>query len=180
MFSKILNRFNRLYFLIKSILSCLKVLFKSFGKDILILDLDNTIILTADWLYENESKDLELAYENAKVNYNLVQFLYKKYPKKSFIYFIISARHYKNYRVTKAWIKNNLQLFSPIEFTLVGSAKKKIFLYQIFNFKKLIVFDDLTYNHENKSVMKYNKLEQYLLNKKNVELYSYSFLKSLK
>ena len=159
---------------------CLKVLFKSLGKDLLILDLDNTIVLTAEWLCENSSKNLELAYERASLNESLIRHLETEYPKDKFYYFIVSARPYRNYKSTKKWILENLGKILPVEFILVRTAKTKLFFYNFFHSKKIVLFDDLTFNHENRSVKKYRIIEELIRKKENIMLYDDQFLKGLK
>lgn len=179
-FNKVLNRFFKFYFFLKSIIICLKILFKSLGKDLLILDLDNTVVLTAEWLYQNNSKNLELAYERASLNKSLITHIETQYSKEQFYYFIVSARTYHNYRLTKKWILENLESILPLEFILVSSAKRKMLLYNFFCFKKIVIFDDLTFNHENLPIKKYNKIEEILRRKKNIVLFDNEFIKELK
>ena len=179
-FNKILNRFYKLYYAFKSIMICFKVLFQSLGKDLLILDLDNTLVLTAEWLYENNSKNLEFAYEKASINDSLIRHLESQYSKDFYFYFIVSARAGNNFNLTKNWINNNLGKILPLKFILVNSAKKKLLLYQIFCFKKIVLFDDLTFNHENLPIKKYIKIEERLRRKKNIVLYDNEFMKKLK
>ena len=179
-FNKVLNRFFKFYFFLKSIMICLKILFKSLGKDLLILDLDNTVVLTAEWLHKNNSTNLELAYEKASLNEPLMRHLETQYSKEQFYYFIVSARTYHNYTLTKKWIFENSENTLPLEFILVNSAKRKLLIYQIFRFKKLVIFDDLTFNHENLPIKKYIKIEKIIRKKKNIVLFDNEFIKQLK
>ena len=164
-YNKVLNRFFKIFFFFKSIMICLKVLFRSLGKNLLILDLDNTIVLTGEWLYENNSKNLVLAYERASLNEPLIRHLETQYSREQFYYFILSARTYHNYRLTKKWILENLENILPLEFTLVSSAKRKLLFYKLFTLKKIVIFDDLTFNHENPPIKKYTKIEEILRRK---------------
>ena len=165
---------------LKSYAVCINILFRSLGKSILILDLDNTLSLTGKWFDNNNSSDTEKAYENANSNQSLITHLINNYPKEKFYYLIISARSNIYYNTTKEWINDNLKILLPIKFILVNSAMNKLSYYRVFHFKKIIIFDDLTYNHENLEIKKYTHIENLLRSKKNIKLYSDLFINQIK
>ena len=148
---------------------------RSSSKTILLLDIDNTIADTWPTLnktWKSESERL------SKLNpfQTVISHLFKNYSPKVYQWVFLSSRNYFSHLVTINWLKKyNL----PAEWKnviLVQSPKEKIDLINKYVKKKIVYFDDLSYNHEKGDIRFY--LEEIELIKVNdyVEYHGYAEL----
>jgi hypothetical protein len=152
---------------------CLAIYLRFFlkGKDVLILDIDNTIAFTFESLISDKiiSNENRLATLNPKEN--VIAYFENKYPKHSKIF--ISARSYRYYWVSYKWLKKNRLSFNLFNVILVPKAKDKLWFLNLFSKNSNVVyFDDLSYNHENGQVLYY---QQVIENVNNIELIYYDY-----
>ena len=141
------------------------------GKDVLILDIDNTVAFTFESLISDKTisnKD-RLATLNPKQN--LIAYFEKKYPKHYKIF--ISARSYRYYWVSYKWLKKNRICFNVFNIILVPKAKDKLWFLNLFSKNcSVVYFDDLSYNHENGHVLYYQQVIKNV-NKLKLNYYDY-------
>jgi hypothetical protein len=127
--------------------------FKKF-EEVIVFDLDNTLLDTYPLLNTLELNDV---FRSVKTQTGMMN-LFNKYSEKEVFLFILSSRKIKYYGITKQYIKYNIN--SKVPFYLVSEPIKKIkFLkYSVCCFKKVTLYDDLSYNHENGEVKFYNEI----------------------
>jgi len=89
----------------------------------------------------------------------------------------LSARSFHYYCLTKKWLSNNK--ISNKNLILVNKAEEKIPYLNYFKDKKVILFDDLSYNQENHHVKFYTTVLEYVKNNKHIIHVDYSLLLEL-
>jgi len=122
--------------------------------EVVIFDLDNTLLDTYPLL---NSMGLNDVFRSVKTHRGMIN-LFHDYSEKNVFLFILSSRKINFYWITKQYIRQKIN--SKVPFYLVSNPLKKIkFLYfsSIF-FKKVTLYDDLSYNHENGEVKFYHEI----------------------
>lgn len=125
-----------------------------FGKDILILDIDNTLAYTFESLISDKNKSNKERLATLTVKKNVITYIENKYPKHSKIF--LSARSHRYYWLTFKWLKTNRLNFKLFKVLLVPKASNKLWFLRLFSkTSKVVYFDDLSYNHEKGEVLYY-------------------------
>jgi hypothetical protein len=139
-----------------------------------IVDIDNTIADT--WPTLISSNNDFLRYENLPVFHKMIHFLKFKMQDKKIFFLFLSARNPIYFYVTKKWLKKNG--FSSSNLILVPKAKDKLKIIKaIPNRKKIFIYDDLSFNHENGEVKFYSEIISEIKNMKHVNYFDYEYLK---
>jgi FMN phosphatase YigB (HAD superfamily) len=122
--------------------------------EVVIFDLDNTLLDTYPLLNKMELSDV---FRNVKTHLGMIN-LFNEYSGKDVFLFILSSRKINFYRITNQYLKQNI--ITKVPFYLVSEPLKKIkFLkYSVICFKKVTLYDDLSYNHENGEVKLYHEI----------------------
>ena len=123
-------------------------------EEVVIFDLDNTLLDTYPLLNNMELSDV---FRKVKTHLGMIN-LFNEYSEKEVFLFILSSRKIKFYRITNQYLKQNIT--TKVPFYLVSEPFKKIkFLkYSACYFKKVTLYDDLSYNHENGEVKFYHEI----------------------
>ena len=141
------------------------------GKDILILDIDNTLAYTFESLVSEKNKSNEDRLSTLAAKNNVISYIENKYPQYSKIF--LSARSYRYYWITFKWLKINRLNFNLFNILLVPKANDKLWFLNLFSKTSSVVyFDDLSYNHENGEVLYYQHVIE---NVKNIEIIYYGY-----
>ena len=177
-------KLNFLKRIIKRVLLILYQLFLQFdpyffqkNKKTIIFDIDNTLANTWPTLvksaFKNEKERL-LSLELIEGAKELVEFSIKNYDQILFL----SARNPIHYITTKKWIINNFGDFS-FKLRLVPNASLKIIYWGYLSkiSKKIVVLDDLSYNHENDNIKYYKNEIMYLDLNERIEYYNFTEIK---
>lgn len=144
-----------LVWLIYSVRSLVVLLKYFFKKNIIVLDLDNTLIKTANELIKNNKK-FSKAFKNAEIRHDFVNAIKSKHPNQS-DYIIISARRFNYHNITKKYLKSNKEI--DYKFILVPNPLIKYYIYKfIFSKKNTFVYDDLTGGHEDGKIIFYEDI----------------------
>jgi hypothetical protein len=141
---------------------------------ILICDIDNSIANT--WpQWKNPKTKAKTFYKNIPPLVKSINFVKEFCSNNNLNLIFISARPYSEFSNTKTWIKfyfgeSNLVF-------LVKNASDKMWYYKklIDDRKDFIVFDDLSYNHENGDVKYYTEIADFL-KKNNIKHFDYKFI----
>lgn len=122
--------------------------------EVVIFDLDNTLLDTYPLLNFMELNDV---FRTVKTHPGMMN-LFQEYSEKNVFLFILSSRKINFYCITKQYLIQNLNTKAP--FYLVSSPFKKIkfFHYCTILFKRVTLYDDLSYNHENGEVKFYHDI----------------------
>lgn len=141
-------------------------------EEILIVDLDNTLANTwPSFLKENYSEKQRLL--NLPVLKGTINVV-KNYQKSEI--FILTARPYRYYIPTKKWLISNLG--NNLTLIMVDKVEQKLkFLKD--KSKKIIYFDDLSYNHERGEIKFYQELIDKVRSLQNVQYFDYSEIKKI-
>jgi hypothetical protein len=123
-------------------------------EEVVIFDLDNTLLDTYPLLNKMQLCDV---FRKAKTHLGMIN-LFNQYIDKEVFLFILSSRKIKFYKITNQYIKQNISVRVP--FYLVSIPFKKIMFlkYSARCFKKVTLYDDLSYNHENGEVKFYYEI----------------------
>ena len=124
-------------------------------RKIYVFDIDNTTAYT--W------PSLKLEYSNEKfrlsglaINIFMRNYILKKISDPRIKVLFISQRSILQYLTTYNWLRNNGIAINWFDLFLVKLPGDKISFFKILNKKSnLVVIDDLSYNHENNSVIEY-------------------------
>jgi hypothetical protein len=147
----------------------LRFLFRN-HKNIVIFDIDNTISNTWPNLGSNSYRE---SYSIAEPFMNVVR-LIENLQKNKIPILYLSARSYHYYSLTKKWLKK-CKIYNG-NLILVNKPVDKIAYISYFNDKKVILFDDLSYNHENfqvkfhTDVLEYIKREKFIIHIDYIQL----------
>ena len=151
------------------------LLLRLFGTTVLnIIDIDNTISRT----WQNFERDHKGIY---RINFRETE------PYKVLIdeinnlngkNFVLSARFYSNYFLTRNWLR--LNKLNYVFLILVPKAEFKLKYFAICSrvFKNVRIYDDLSHNHERGEVQYYDDLIIAIRAYKNVEYFDYTYLVS--
>jgi FMN phosphatase YigB (HAD superfamily) len=122
--------------------------------EVVIFDLDNTLLDTYPLL---NFMDLCDVFRKVKTHPGMMN-LFNKYLEKEVFLFILSSRKMKFYGITNQYLNQNLN--TKVPFYLVSEPFKKIkFLkFSASYFKRVTLYDDLSYNHENGEVKFYDEI----------------------
>ncbi len=146
-----------------------------------ILDIDNTLADT--WPHLKTKLTLKSLYPHLPVISEVDNYFKKNYNVKSDSFIFLSARSFIFRKVTINWLANHGFLTNPEQLFLVKKASDKIkFIeYASFMFEKIIVLDDLTYNHEHGEIMFHFDVIKFLHScKKNVTYLDNEFISNLR
>lgn len=122
--------------------------------EVVIFDLDNTLLDTYPLLNFMGLRDV---FRSVKTHPGMMN-LFNEYSEKEVFLFILSSRKIKFYGITNQYLKQNVN--TKVPFYLVSEPFKKIkFLkYSASCFKRVTLYDDLSYNHENGEVKFYQEI----------------------
>lgn len=148
----------------------LRLTFKN--KKIIIFDIDNTIANTWPSLLMSfkTEKDRLISLPRFEKVLNLAQDHILANEKVIFL----TARDYKLYSITLKWLLN-IGISKP-NLIMVSKPYEKIKLLRSIPNKRIILYDDLSYNHENGYVKFYDKEILLISQMKNVEYLDYNYL----
>lgn len=142
------------------------------NKNIIVFDIDNTLADTWPSLKSPVFSNQYKFYRKLSLIDN-ARYLVEESHLKGYFIFFISARSPRYWFSTKSWLheKFNIRSFS---LRLVPIVKMKINYWEkISKYNKLIVVDDLSYNHENNNVKFYKSEIDYLSNNININYFGY-------
>lgn len=146
------------------------------GKDVLLLDIDNTVAFTFESLISDKTISNKDRLATLRPKQNVITYFENKYPKHYKIF--ISARSYRYFWISFKWLKKNRICFNVFNLILVPKAEDKLWFLNLFSKKcSVVYFDDLSYNHENGHVLYY---QQVISNVKNLKLNYYEYKDILK
>jgi len=166
-----LGRFKYVFLLLKKLyllrsITLLKISLYSTQENIIFIDIDNSIANTSNFLMQNgkitnfedflKIKRLEGSYKflkNFTDSYALIFLTYRPLMSKKY---------------TLQWLKNNSFWSQNSKLFLVSSPLDKIYFFNEALKKqlKVVVFDDLSYNHENGKILYYKKIINFIKKKK--------------
>ncbi len=122
--------------------------------EVVIFDLDNTLCNTYPLL---NSMSLRSVYRYVQVHPPMIKLLDDFYKNEVYL-FILSSRKVKYWGTTKKYIRQNISKSVPFYLVSEPHEKIKFIKYCSGRFDKVILFDDLSYNHENGEVKFYNEV----------------------
>ena len=159
-------------FLIKCYFNFKMVFLKS--SVIYIIDIDNTIADT--WPNISSIQDECINYKNLPAFHKLINFFKTEMENKEAYFLFLSARNPVYFFITKKWLMK--QGFKSINLILVPKAFDKLDLIRSIPLdKKILMYDDLSYNHENGGAKFYTDIIDEVKAMKNVNYFDYEFLK---
>lgn len=122
--------------------------------EVVIFDLDNTLLDTYPLLNFMGLNDV---FRNVNIHSGMMS-VFHEYSKKNVFLFILSSRKINYYGITNQYLIQKLN--TKVPFFLVSKPLKKIifFHYCAKLFKKVTLYDDLSYNHENGEVKFYHDI----------------------
>ena len=92
---------------------------------------------------------------------------------KGYFIFFLSARDPRYWISTKFWLNDKFNI-TTFSLRLVPIVKMKIgYWKKLSKHNKLVVIDDLSYNHENDNIKFYQSEIDYLINNNNIEYFGY-------
>jgi hypothetical protein len=161
-----------LIYLIVNICSFYLKLNKKNSKKILVLDIDNTLTYTWEYLHllsKNNLLFLELPLKNGTIKF------VKSYSDDFRLF--LTARSWEYDKLTKQYLAKNNLLNPSNSSVICMKPKHKVLLIRILTFLRyqIAYVDDLSYNHENGFIKFYSK-EIEDLNKLNIDYFNYNFL----
>ena len=141
-------------------------------KKIIIFDIDNTIADT--WPTHNgKFKSEYVRLVSIPVFDKIIKIANKHILNGERVVFL-TARDYKYYFVTLKWLSEIG--FPSANLVMVSKPSEKINLLKSIQTKNVILYDDMSYNHERGLVKFYTKEINEVLKMKNVEYFGYDFL----
>jgi hypothetical protein len=139
-----------------------------------IIDIDNTIADT--WPTINSNKDEFLRYKNLTAFDKMIHFFKTEMLNKDVYFLFLSARNPIYFYTTKKWLLKHG--FNSINLILVPEAEDKLQIIKLIPLnKKVIIYDDLSYNHENGEVKFYYDIINKIKTMENVNYFDYEYLK---
>jgi hypothetical protein len=150
------------------------VLFVASKKKFVFVDIDNTIANT--WPYLDKAIPLDVVYKDVPPFLQMVNLIKNiEFDKDNLVVFL-SARNPRYYKITRNWLfQNGLRSFLLL---LVPSVENKITVIKLVSRKKVVVlFDDLSFNHEAGDIKYYEGIIHDINQMENVKYYDYKFLK---
>jgi hypothetical protein len=162
-----------LYLLIIKWYFKVKILFRK-PSVIYIIDIDNTIADT--WPSLSSSQNEFMRYKNLPAFNKMINFLKAEMGNKEVFFLFLSARNPIYFFVSKKWLMK--QGFRSFNLILVPEAFDKLnIIRSIPSDKWILMFDDLSYNHENGDVKFYSEIVSEIKTMKNVNYFDYEYLK---
>ena len=152
------------------------IILKKSNNQIFICDIDNTIFNT--WIEWKKSKDYSFVFSNTKPLTNSINFVKKNIKDNNKNLIFLTVRPLNQYLKTLTSIKKIFGNNNKVIILKNVDEKLWYYNYLLKNEKSFLVFDDLSYNHENGEVKYYDKLINFLKNN-NVKHYDYSFILKL-
>lgn len=140
------------------------------------IDLDNTLINTYPYI-----KDIEnIGYLNLPPNDSVLTLVNSILHQNSHVY-ILTARNWRIFKETRLWVHKYLPMFNLRNLILVSSPFQKLwfFKYSLRKGIKIIVYDDLSYNHENGRVLFYDEIISHIYDL-GICYFGYSYLEEIK
>lgn len=89
----------------------------------------------------------------------------------------LTARDYRQYFATIKWLKNIG--FAKANLVMVTKPLDKIFMLKKISKINIVLYDDMSYNHENGCVQFYNKEINLISQMKNIKYFDYNYLTKL-
>lgn len=141
---------------------------------IYIVDIDNTIADT--WPTISSIQDECIRYKNLPAFHKMINYFKTEMENKEAYFLFLSARNPVYFFITKKWLMK--QGFRSINLILVPKAFDKLDVIRSIPLdKKILMYDDLSYNHENGVAKFYFDIIDEIKAMKNVNYFDYEFLK---
>lgn len=150
------------------------LMFTIINKKIVIFDLDNTLVDTVALLKRKVS--MHIAWQKASV-INEVREVLNSYIRQDYKVVILSSRPYNTKHLSKMWILENKINVDMIIHTSSTSSKE---IFYFISPRKLVVYDDLSYNSENGETLFFEKQIQRLRSSEKIEYYGYFEIENIK
>lgn len=146
---------------------------------IVFFDIDNTLALTWPSLLTSYSNENERLLSLA-VNLNSYRYFLSENNNSNNAVFFLSHRSFKQRGTTSTWLESNFHFNCDNLLFLVSSPKLKLKFIKIAlgKFKQVTLVDDLSYNHENGQVKRYDALIK-KINELPIEYLGLDFLQDL-
>jgi hypothetical protein len=145
-------------------------------KCLTIIDIDNTIANTWPTI-----KKKDFNYIKITPLINSIRYIKSHLENKNSEFIFLSHRNLRNFDETHLWLKKNFDSkISKDSIFLVNKPNFKLYYYKYLAKRKskIIIFDDLSRNHENGKILFYDKVIKYIeIN--GFEFYDYNFIKNL-
>jgi hypothetical protein len=141
-------------------------------KPLLIIDIDNTIANTWPTLNQKWISE-KFRVINLQPIQSVINHLKEKFPEISYEWIFLTSRSYNLRKVTIKWLKNQNLPANNSNVVLVQNPNEKLFLINKFANKRIVYFDDLTYNHENGEIKYYSNVIEGCMLLTNVQYYGY-------
>jgi FMN phosphatase YigB (HAD superfamily) len=122
--------------------------------EVVIFDLDNTLLDTYPLLNYMALRDV---FRKVKLHPEMMK-LFNDFSDKGVYLFILSSRKIKFYGITNDYLKKNIKTKAPFYLVSEPFIKIRFFKYSAACFKKVTLYDDLSYNHENGEVKFYHEI----------------------
>ena len=137
---------------------------KNTSSSIYIFDLDNTLANTWPSFnlgYKSHSDRLK----NLKPINGMVR-IFNKLISKDKNVFVVTARSYEHFFITKNWLMQNTYFQNTFKLILVERPKDKLQIFKLIkkNYQNIVCYDDLSYNHENNDIKFYDDVIDNLKN----------------
>lgn len=155
-FKYILRLFLKIYFYI--VIFFMLRMKTNTSSSIYIFDLDNTLANTWPSLIQG-CKSHSDRLKNLKPINGMVR-IFNKLISKDKNVFVVTARSYEHFFITKNWLNQNTDFQKAFKLILVERPKDKlqIFKYIKKNYQNIVCYDDLSYDHENDDIKFYDDI----------------------
>lgn len=148
----------------------------SFGKNrLIIFDIDNTVANSWPSLLDKHQseRDRLISIPAFQKVVEIIDFYVSTGEKVLFL----TARDYKSYFVTLQWLSKIG--FGKANLVMVSNPSEKIKILKSASKKNILLYDDMSYNHEN-GIVKFYKNEILQISKmKNIKYFDYNYLLKL-
>jgi hypothetical protein len=151
---------------------------KTKSKTILLLDIDNTLSDSWPTLNQKWNSETERLLKLKPIE-SVILYLFENYSTKDYQWVFLSSRNYFSHYVTINWLKKNNMPAGWKNVILVQSPMEKIVLINKYIKRKIVYFDDLSYNHENGEIKFYKEEIELLKLNDNVEYHGYNEIKKI-
>jgi len=142
------------------------------NKNIIVFDIDNTLANTWPSLKSSMASNQYDFYRRLPL-INDAKYLVEESQLKGYSIFFLSARDPRYWLSTKFWLSDKFNITS-FSLRLVPNVKMKIgYWKKLSKQNKLVVIDDLSYNHENNNIKFYKPEIDYLSNNNNIKYFGY-------
>jgi len=149
------------------------VFFSLRNRNIVVFDIDNTLVDTASML--KKIKSIDYAWEFAPCNLAIKSTLID-YIKGGYKIVILSARPYNKKHLSRSILASNNIAYHLLIHSSSVSAK---LIFYLFAFNRLVVYDDLSYGEESGKVMFYTDQIRTLTTWSKIEYHGYYDIRTL-